>query len=1066
MNGLIRWFAGNSVAANFLMLTVVAAGLLSAWNIKRELIPPATPNVVRVSVAYPGATPVEVEEGIILALEEALSDLPGFDKMTATAAEGNGSVTLEISDGFDVRNILNDTKGRVDSIRNFPVDAEKPIVDSPVVTRSILGLAVYGNLDERGLRLVAEQVRDDLLRLDGLTQVALAAAPAYEIAIEVSEETLRRYGMTLDEVAGAVRKSSLDLPAGSIKRQGGEILLRSKGQAYRGEEFRQLILRTDKNGGIVRLQDVAKVRDGFADVDLYSKFNGQRAILVMVSQVGNQDIMAISRQVRDYVAEAPQRLQSGIGLSIWQDSSVLYQDRMNTLTSNAINGLILVFIALALFLRLRLAIWVTLGIPMSFLGALWIMPMMDASLNMISMFAFILVLGIVVDDAIVVSEAIHTDQENGKPGKDGAISGVLRVARPVMMAVITTLIAFAPMLFMSGVEGSFWRLIPIVVIASLSFSLVESLLILPAHLCHPHYTGVRSRWSPLYWTAATQDVVSVGLQGFIHRLYLPLLKRALAWRYLTISIFFSLILAVAGYYAGGHLRFTGFPSFAGDSIAVKIEMPIGSHVSATEQVLERVVTALESIRPLYDKDTHTDPKIKPVFGHVLLSVGATPGESGRMGRGGSDSGSGQLAEVMLQCHNLRERGVDIREIQKKWEQLVGQPPGIKAITFSNDLGNRGQDIALRLIGPDAKELRQASTWLQNELRAIDGVYRTQDNFSDGKEEIVLHITPAAQTLGLRQQDLARQVRQAFYGEEVQRILRGRDEIKVMVRYPEEDRRRLDTLEQMRVRTSQGAEVPFNDVATVERQLGSPSIRRLNRERLIKITGDVDRTRADPAKINAAFTDRLLPELMTRYPGVKGTFTGSVERQNQSILELKIGFGFALFVMYAVMAITFRSYLQPALIMTAIPFGVVGAILGHLLIGIDLSMLSVMGMIALSGVVVNDNLVLIDAINTIRAEGKSLSVAVVEAATSRFRAVMLTTLTTFVGLAPLILETSVQAQFLIPMAVSLAFGVVFATTITLLFVPIIYLVLEDVMRAGHWVFFGSTVASDKHDKADN
>ncbi len=1050
MNGLIRWFAGNSVAANFLMLMVIGAGFYSAWHIKRELIPAATLNVIRVSVAYPGATPVEVEEGIILAIEESLSDLPGYDKMTATAAEGNGSVTLEVSEGFDPRNVLNDVKGRIDGIRNFPVDAERPIVEAPVITRSILGLAVFGDLNEKGMRLVAEKVREDLLRMDGITQVSLAAVPDYEISIEVAEDTLRRYGMTFDEVAQAVRKGSIDLPAGSIKRQGGEMLIRSKGQAYRGNEFSNLVLRTDDNGGIVRLSDVASVNDDFADVDSYSRFNNHPAILVMVSLVGNQDIMSISRQVHQYVKEAPQRLEPGIGLSIWQDTSAMYNDRMNTLMSNAINGLILVFISLALFLRLRLAIWVTIGIPMSFLGALWIMPMMDASLNMISMFAFILVLGIVVDDAIVVSEAIHTDQTNGKPGPAGALSGVQRVARPVVMAVVTTLIAFAPMMFMSGVEGAFWRLIPIVVIGALSFSLVESLLVLPAHLSHYNPKPIRSRYSPLYYINKVQDRVDDGLQFFIKKIYQPSLEFALSWRYLSIASFFAVLLIIFGIVFGGHIRFSGFPTIASDSITVRIEMPIGSHVSATEAVIERLVTSLETLRPQYDGDSTQ----KPVFSHVLATVGATPGAAGRMGRPGSGAGVAQLAEVMLQCQNLRERGVDIGEIQKKWEKLVGDPPGVKSLTFSNELGNRGSDIAFRLVGPDLQELQQASQWVQNELLRLEGVYRTQDDFSDGKEEITLRILPAAQTLGLRQQDLARQVRQAFYGEEVQRILRGRDEVKVLVRYPESARRRLDTLENMRIRTALGAEVPFSEVASVERVIGTPSIRRQNRERVIEITGDVDKTAMDPGKVENVLKNKLFKEMMALYPQTKAVPSGSSERQSDALVELFIGFLIALCVMYAVMAVTFRSYLQPLLIMTAIPFGIVGGVMGHLLLGMGLSMLSLMGFIALCGVVVNDNLVLIDAINTYRAQKIPLHQAVIQAAASRFRAVLLTTLTTFVGLAPLLSETSVQAQFLIPMAVSLAFGVLFATAITLILVPVIYIVLEDAVRIIRWVFYTS------------
>lgn len=1054
MNGLIRWFAGNGVAANFLMLLIIAAGISGAFQIKRELLPSVTLDVVRVAVAYPGATPVEVEDGIILRLEEAVGDLPGIEKMTATAAEGMGSLTLEVDEGFDVRELLNDVKSRVDGISNFPVDAERPQVEAPLLQRSIMGLAVHGDLSTAGIRQVAERVRDDLLAIPGITQVALSAAPDYEIAIEVSEAALRRYGLTFAEVSRAVAQASLDLPAGSIRRQGGEILLRAKGQAYRGGEFGGIVLRTDAAGGIVRLDDVATVRDGFADVDLYSRYNGKPTVLVSVAQVGDQDILHIAGEVRNYLDHQREHLPPGIGVSVYEDTSVLFRERINTLVSNGISGLILVFFALALFLRLRLALWVSIGIPVCFLGALWVMPNADASMNMISLFAFILVLGIVVDDAIVVSEAVHTDQEAGAHGATGAISGTLRVAKPVFLAVITTLIAFTPMLLISGVDGSFWRLIPIVVISVLAFSLIESLLILPAHLSFgggssADKSAAPHRWSPMGMINRVQDGVDVGLFGFINRLYRPFLDRALTWRYMAVATFLAVMVLMIGVVGGGLIRITGFPVIAGDSVIVQVEMPNGSHVSATQQVLDRITTAIESLRPEFDGDADG----KPVIGDVLATVGSTPGSAGRMGRPGAGGATGQLAEVLLKLNHLRERGISARTIQKRLEELVGTPAGVKKLTFTSDLGNRGNDVAFRLVGNDLERLRGASTWIQEELLAIEGVYRAQDDFSDGKEELVMRVTPAAQTLGLSQQDLARQVRQAFYGDEVQRILRGRDEVKVMVRYTEAERRRLDTLEDMRIRTASGAEVPFSDVATVERGTGFPSIRRQDRKRVIELTADVDSTRTDPGTVNAALTERLFVEVAERYPGVQATLSGTAERQQRVNKELGIGFLFALFGMYAVMAVAFRSYVQPVMIMTAIPFGIVGAVLGHLVMGFDLSMLSIMGIIALSGVVVNDNLVLIDAINRLRDQGMSLHDAVLKGATSRFRAVLLTTLTTFVGLAPLMGETSVQAQFLIPMAVSLAFGVVFATCITLVLVPVIYLVLEDVKAAARWVFVG-------------
>ncbi len=1039
MNGMIRWLAGNTVAANLLMLTIAVAGIIALTSgVRRELFPEVSLDVVRVSVIYPGATPTESESGIVLRIEEAVSDLPGIDKMTSTATEGSGSVTLEVDDSYDVRAILDDVKTRVDAITSFPEEAERATVEAPTIRRRVVGLTLSGELNTIDLRKAAEQVRDDLLAIPGITQVDLSGTPAYEIGIEVSEDVLRRYGLSFDEVRRAVSRASLDLPAGSIKRTGGEILLRTKGQAYTGAEFGEVVLRSDAQGGLVKLGDVADIHDGFADVDVAASLNGHNAVVIAVSQVGDQDILGIADSVHSYIAESKHELPPGISLSSWDDTSVAFQQRMDTLTRNAIGGLVLVFIALALFLRLRLAFWVTLGIPLSFLGALWVMPHADASFNMISMFAFILVLGIVVDDAIVVGEAIHTDQDEGKHGLKGAISGTLRVARPVLFAVATSMIAFAPMLFISGTDGRFWLLIPIVVISCLFFSLVESLMILPAHLSHEPPQHKRPRWSPLYWMDKINDGVDSLLETFIRRIYRPLMVVSLRWRYLAIACFLAMFLVGIGLILGGLVRWIGFPRVDADNISVQVDMPPGTHISTTEGVVDRIAAAVNQLRKEFDGD-HPD---QPVIGDLLISHGVALGAS--MPMSGSSSSD---AELRIDCPNLLERGVSVLAISRRWEQLVGEIPGAKGLTFSSDLGGHGRGVSVRLNGTDLDELKEASRWLQHELAGIDGIYQIQDDFSEGKEEFTLRITPEAQTLGLRLDDLARQVRRAFYGVEVQRIQRGRDEVKVMVRYPEHERRSVQALHDMRIRTASGEEVPFASVATIERVIGAPTIRRRDRARMIKVEAEIDAAVVDNEAVNTQLKDQIFAELKDRFPGVETNFGGRTERQQRAFGELIIGLCGALFGMYALMAVAFRSYLQPALIMTAIPFGLVGALLGHLLLGMHLSMLSFMGIIALAGVVVNDNLVLIDAINRLRDSGMSVPRAVLAGASSRLRAVILTTLTTFLGLLPLMTETSTQAQFLIPMGVSLAFGVLFASGITLILVPVIYLVLEDL----RWVF---------------
>jgi multidrug efflux pump subunit AcrB len=1041
MKSIIAWFARHHVAANLLMISIVVAGLMAVFfGMRREFFPSLELDQVTVTVAYPGATPVEVEEGIVLRIEQAIADLPGIDEMRSQAREGFGSVTVDVEEGFDKQTMLTDVKTRVDAITTFPGEAEEPVVDSPVMQREVMVLSLSGDVSAKDLQALAERTRDDLLDfrrtphsgpeslfakvglidVKTITQVELLAARDYEIGIEVSEAALRRYGLTFDEMVQAVRQSSLDLPAGAIKRRSGEVLLRTVGQANHGHEYADLTLRSSVDGTLVRLGDIAHINDGFADQDIGAWHDGKPAIAIEIFSVGDQDLLAVSDAVHEYVANSSSRLPANMRLAVTRDRSVYYQQRMDTLLSNAGIGLLLVFGSLALFLRLRLAFWVAIGIPLSFLGACWAMPLADVSLNMISMFAFILVLGIVVDDAIVVGEAVHAHQELGHRGGEGVVRGAQRVATPVIFAVLTTIIAFMPMLFISGADGKIWRNIPVVVIGCLAFSLVESLLVLPAHLS----MGKQERPPGLLLRQihALQDRVTKVLYRFVRGIYAPFLHFCLTWRYATIAAFLASLILAVGMIMGGLVKSIGFPRIAADFIRMSISMPVGTHAANTIEVIEHIETQVEAVRQQLDARYQLpESRIK----HVVSTLqGATS------------------ASVVIELEGAGDLGIDARQVQRDLRKLVGDPPGVKQIEYRSEIGRHSSGVSVEFTAKNMDELVACAEDYKTRIAEYDGVYAITDTFSDGKDELVLRITPEAESLGLRLQNLARQVRQAFYGAEAQRILRGREEVKVQVRYPEAVRDDIATLEHMRIRTSSGDEVPFAQVARVSRGVGFPSIQRTDRQRVLAVTCDVDATKLDGNSLLKNIRADIFPALREAHPEVRADVGGGTKRLQEVMIDLGIGLLLALLAMYGVMAIAFNHWFQPLLIMSAIPFGVVGAVGGHYLLGLEVSLMSRMGIIALSGVVVNDALVLVDAINGLRAEGHPLREAIVIGGERRFRAIMLTTITTFFGLAPLMLETSVQARFLVPMAVSLAFGVVFATVITLILVPCLYRVLED------------------------
>ena len=1045
--GLLSWFASNHVAANLLMFLIISAGLLTILTIKVEVFPEFAVDVITVTVPYLGASPTDVEEGVVMRVEEAVAAVDGVKRLSSTAAEGAGMVFVEVEEYADAKEVLDDVKAEVDRIITFPEETEKPIITEITTRYEVITVVLYGNVSEKTLKKLADRVRDDLTALGNISQVDVAGVRPYEISIEVSEKTLRRYGLSFDQVARAVRESSLDIPAGSVKTTGGEILVRTEGQKYYGPEFEKIIVISRNDGTKIRLGDIAAVRDDFEDIDLYSRFDGKRAALVKVFRVGDQGALDVADTVKEYVSEKRNILPEGVSMSMWEDSSVILRSRMNLLKRNAYLGLMLVFICLTLFLNIRLAFWTTMGIPISFLGAFWLLPKFDVSLNMISLFAFIMSLGLVVDDAIVVGENIFAYRRRGLSRLEAAIRGVKEMAAPVTLAVLTTVFAFLPLLVIVGVMGKILRVIPIVVISVLMVSLVEALLILPAHLSGKKVLKRNRIFGAIDRIQARTER---RLESFVNGPFADFVIRSVRWRYATLSIGCAIFIITIGYIAGGYMKIVFFDPVEADNIIAAINMPLGTPVSQTQQVTEGIEKAIEQVQREFDAGRESEPSI---IKHIATTIGDQPvtraGGGGPVRQIGGISDA-HLAEINVELLGSEQRGdISATSLKNRWRDIVGEIPGVSSLTFVSEIVSTGDAINVELSHEEFDILLEAVEKLKAIVGEYAGVSDVADSFEEGKAELKLELKDTGRTLGLTLSDLARQVRQGFYGEEVQRIQRGRDDIRVMVRYPEEERKSLADVENMRIRLLDGTEIPFRTVAEVKYGRGYATIRRAERRRVVSVTADVDETVANAREINADLDKNVLARLMQEYRGLQYRFAGEERERNESLGSLLVTFPLAMLAIYGLLAVQFRSYTQPLIVMSAIPFGIIGAVVGHILMGFvfmtkfNLSILSMFGIVALSGVVVNDSLILIDLINRERKSGIELAQVVRDCATRRFRPIMLTTLTTFFGLVPMMLERSLQARFLIPMAISLAFGVMFATLITLFLVPSLYMILEDI-----------------------
>ena len=1042
MKNIIRWFILNTVAANLLMVFIIIAGIFTLSRLRMEVFPDITIPIINVSVVYPGASPEDIEESICVKVEEQVQGINGLKRITSSSNEGYGSINIEVENGYDIDEVKDEVKSQVDAITSFPDDAEKPTIRSFDGQPEVITIAVHGHVDEASLLNIAEKVRDEVSELPNITQTRLGKKPR-EISIEISENTLQKYGISFDYVANKIRTSSMDVPGGAIETYDGEILIRSKGQAYTGEEFGIIPVLSLADGSTVFLRDIAEIVDGFQDVEYDIKFNSEPALLIRVYRTGEQNALDIADAVHGYIKKKNPVMPPGVSLTTMKDESVILRGRIELLTENAYLGLGLVLIVLALFLKPKLAAWVSLGIPISFMGGFWLLPLFDVSINMISLFTFILVLGIVVDDAIVVGENIHIYLKRGLSGVDAALEGAYQVAKPVIFAVLTTMVTFSPMILVEGALGKIWKIIPVVTILVLMFSLIESLTILPAHLAHMKINEAKKKNRFSQWWSDIQMGIHNWLQGFIKNKYTPVLELALKNRGNTVAIAISIFILTVGLVASGFIRFNFFPPLEADIVIAGVEYPEGTPVSLTKVGLDQIEKSAyklkDSLEVLYPENK--------IFINMVSTAGDQPikTQSAR-GPGNLDAtffGS-HLAECVIELAPGEERPISTVEISKIWRELTGPIPGVKQVTFDSDLFTTGAPIEIQLSSVNREDLKAVTNSLKDKLQTYAGVFDIKDSFSAGKDEIKLNLLPEAQNYGITMASLARQVRQAFYGDEVQRVQRGRDEVKVFLRYPKDERVSLNNLEQMNVRVGNNVEVPLGQVAQGELSSGYSTITRTDRKRSISITADVDLSEANANEILAKFESEHIVPILLDYPSVNYSFEGEQREQRDTLSSLFKNFALALFVVYVLLAVPFKSYLQPLIIMSAIPFGFTGAVIGHIIMGMNLAVLSIIGIVALSGVVVNDSLVMVDFINRYkRDDGKTSLEAALAAGPRRFRPILLTSITTFVGLFPLLVEKSVQAQFLIPMAISLAYGVLFATLITLILVPTSYLIIEDI-----------------------
>ena len=1035
MKHFLASFARNTVFANIMLVLMLAAGGLTTCSMTRENFPEFSLDMILITVPFPGADPEEVEEGVSRKIEEALEGLEGIKLIETHSAENVSTTRIEVLENFEIETVLDEVRTKINAISNFPVDAEKPVIEEMSVLDPVVLLYLSADMSERRIKEWAELFKDELQLLPEISRVSVFGTRDYEIGIEVSEERLRRYGLSFDQVAAAVRRSNLNMGGGTIRTQGEEIRLRTMGRRYTDKELADIVVLALPDGQIITLDRLADIKDDFSEDPIAATINGEPAVILMVFKTTEEDALAISRAVQDFVARRQAQLPASVSLKVLYDNTDMLQSRIDLMLKNGFIGMFIVFVLLYIFLSARLSLWAGMGIPISIAGAMVILWAMGGTINMISLFGFIMVLGIVVDDAIVVGEAIYVHRKNGEPPLQAAVEGVSEVGMPVVAAVLTTIVAFLPLLYVGGIMGKFIAIMPVVVIACLAVSLIECMFLLPAHLSDlPDPNRADGRPHPVVRQfERLQKGTANGMEWFVERVYTPFLKKALFWRYISLSTAIAILFLSLGLVVGGLLKFEVLPDIDGFIMTATVEYPSGTPAEVTADALGHIEAALLRLQE----------KIPTLSGEPLIEdrlslVGQTLEDIPRNGP--------HLGSVQAILLDSERRGMHAKRLMSLWEQEIGPIPGIKSLTFAGlSAGPPGDPIEVWIQGHQMPDILDASEALMARLRKFDGVYQTRSDFSPGKNEIRLSLKPEAHTLGLTVDDLARQIHAGYFGYEALRLQRGRDDVRVKVRYTADERSRLSDLAQVRIRTADGLEVPLNSVAELTHAPGYATINRADGMRRVTVSAAVDSSRANANEIIAELNHSFFPQLMYQYPGVRVALQGEQKKMREAFTPLGIGYPMALLGIFVVIATMFRSYLQPFVIMFTVPFGIIGAVFGHLLMGYDLSMMSAFGMVALTGVVVNDAIVMIERVNENLAEGLPFFDAIIAGGARRFRAVFLTTVSTVGGLAPLILETDFQARFLIPMALALAAGVAFATALTLVMIPSLLAILNDLRR---------------------
>ncbi|MEW6984075.1 efflux RND transporter permease subunit [Colwelliaceae bacterium 6471] len=1020
--GLIAWFARNSVAANLLMIFIIVGGFLTAQTINKQMFPQFKSDWISFNAPYPGAAPQEVEEGITIKIEEALETVQGLKRVITYSNRNNSSGWFQVDESYDPQIVLEEVKSQIDSIASFPDGMERPRVEREKFRQEVMYISLYGDLSNAELKELGRKIHDEIQQLPLVNVSEFYSGLNYEISVEVSKDKLREYGLSFKDVAQAVRNYSRNMSAGQIRSENGYINLRVENQAYRGHEFERIPLLTLADGTKVLLGEVATVIDGFQEGLQYSKFNGKNSATFFIGAADNQSITDVAKVVNQYVDDKSKMLPKGVKLEPWVDMTYYLEGRLNMMLDNMKSGAVLVFLILALFLRVRLAFWVMMGLPVCFLGTLLVMPMefVNVTINITSLFAFILVLGIVVDDAIVMGESAHAETEEHGHTTENVIRGVKRVALPATFGVLTTIAAFVPFVIDDGPSSAFGKSIGFVVIFCLIFSLIESKLILPAHLAKMKVKVFNPK-NPL-------DVLRLkidnALTRFIENIYRPALHKCIEYRYGVLMSFISVLLISAGMFAGGLVRFVGQPKIPHDFPRVSIEM----NVDASEKSTLDTILVIENILKSVDK------KIEQEQGKSMIADMQV------------DLRSRTDARVMVKLVEPENRVMNTFQLADLWRKAIPTLPGVKSLSIDDNLfggGRENGDIAFRLESQDDKQLMLAAKELKAKLNSLKGVGDVNDSRQTSAKEVQFTLKPLAYSLGLTLSDVASQVGYSFYGLEAQRILRDTEEVKVMVRYPLAQRSSIGHVDDVMIQAPNGAELPLSELAEIHLTEGVTRIRREDGNRTINVWGSVDADQVEPFEVAKDIRDNYIPQLLRQYPLVRSEVSGRIQEELESADSQMRDFVVSLMVIFSLLAIPLRSYSQPLMIMSVIPFGVIGSVIGHMILGMDLNALSVFGIIAVAGVVVNDSLVMVDYVNNARKSGIPLKEAVNHAGCKRFRAIMLTSVTTFIGLVPIVFfETSMQAQIVIPMAVSLSFGVLFATVVTLVLIPSLYVIIED------------------------